>query len=98
MVVLIDGDSADIADHPVVRQRLRPRRIEHKARRGSFVLGRHRLREPIQNVGLLQSVRGARRPTAGRRQMERGDSNNAPARITAKRPYLIIFEIIVIPP
>src|SRR5438105_4682114 len=60
VVVLIDGYSADIADHPVVGQRLGPSRIKHKARRGSFVLNRHPLSESIQNVGLLQSVCSAR--------------------------------------
>jgi hypothetical protein len=33
VIVLIDGDSADVADHPVMRQWLRPCRIEHEARR-----------------------------------------------------------------
>src|SRR6202158_6273874 len=60
VVVLIDGYSADVADHPVVGQRLGPSRIEHKARRGSLVLSRHPLSEPIQNAGLLQCVRSAR--------------------------------------
>src|SRR5579872_1716384 len=42
VIVLIDGNSADVANHPVVRQRLRPRRIEYKARRDSLVLSGHR--------------------------------------------------------
>src|SRR5882762_4738213 len=47
LVMLVDGYSANIADHPVVGQRLWPGRIEHKARRGSFVLNRHPLSESI---------------------------------------------------
>src|ERR1700730_1918596 len=60
VVVLIDGDSADIADHPAVVPGLQPSRIEHKSRRSSFVLNRHTLSEAIRNVGLLQSVHSAR--------------------------------------
>ena len=42
MIVLIDSDTTDVTNDPMMRQRLRPRRIEHKAGRssfGSFVLG-----------------------------------------------------------
>ena len=57
MVVLIDGDSANISDDPVVRQRFRESGIEHKVRRGSLVVGRDGLREAIENMSFLQSVR-----------------------------------------
>jgi hypothetical protein len=47
VLVLLDGESADGADYPVVGQRLGPRRIEHETRRGPFVLNRHPFGEAI---------------------------------------------------
>ena len=52
MIVLIDSDTTDVTNDPMMRQRLRPRRIEHKGGRssfGSFVLG-----HALQNFGPLQ--------------------------------------------
>ena len=92
LVVLIDGDSADIADHPVVRQRLRPGRIEHEAGRGAFFLNRHSLGQPLQHAGLLQSFG---RRTAARPPKEPGLTRSTRRRAFPPKTTLFrIFEII----
>ena len=57
LVVLVDGDAADVADHPMVRQRLRPGRVEHKARRFAFFLDRHAIGQALDNARFLQCIR-----------------------------------------
>jgi hypothetical protein len=58
IIVLIDCDSADIADHPVMGQGKRPRGIDNKSRRATFVLDSHAFGHAVIDSRLLESVLG----------------------------------------
>src|SRR4051812_30920160 len=78
LVVLVDGDAADVPDHPMVRQWLRPCGVEHESGGRTFFLNRHPLSEALRNPSLLQSF--------GRGLLCAHRCNEAYARHAGQRP------------
>ena len=58
VIVPVDVHSTDVADDPVVRQRLGPGGIEYEARRRSGMRRRLRCGKPLHHVRLLQGLGG----------------------------------------
>ena len=59
MVVLVDIEPADLAENPVVRQRLRPGGIDHEVRRLAGrrgIVHARLLEQPLERAALFQDV------------------------------------------
>ena len=79
LVVLVDGDTADVADHPMVRQRLRPCGVEHEARRMAFFLDRHAFGKALDGARVFQRFGGGFLGVGGgrERQADAGEQQHA---------------------